>query len=417
MRSLLLFPAVSLFGNAGNGWRYEGNCLDPSPARPTLDYASKVMVIVEVNDWPSQQLVAAAFAVLASELLGYDVRFNHVSSSHGVFRRAAWMPTEGEEGDLLRSLELPKLDCDTIFCYLKQDRHFEQRHVYFNPEVWRTDKLHEIASAQSSGRAIEVGAIGYSGLAGVYVPHAFADDPYNLRFYNALLDGRNYDGTPSGRNEELFGKVAQAFPAVQEECRTAERCFASERVVSVVSDGECKLWCGGSQDAPRKIPLVITSHFKGWFEEIVANNVFDIAIQPIPGIKDFEARVKEIVQNEEPSLFYHWSPSALFSGLSPRGPQRVLLPIHGDCGSFPNRSRHECGTACKGEGVSDWKCDLPLDPLTKVASRSAPQSRIVYRYGRSLYRYTRIAASVYGYTDNTNFGRSVLGWYRSRCLK
>ena len=45
------------------------------------------------------QIMAAAFAILASELLGYSVVFNPIGAGFGTYRRAAWRLNPGEEGD------------------------------------------------------------------------------------------------------------------------------------------------------------------------------------------------------------------------------------------------------------------------------------------------------------------------------
>ena len=75
------------FGTAETRWRFEpkSRCLDPSSTRgrplPVLKFAYTKTVIIEVNTWFSQQVMAYAFAILAHELLGYKVVFNHVDNT------------------------------------------------------------------------------------------------------------------------------------------------------------------------------------------------------------------------------------------------------------------------------------------------------------------------------------------------
>ena len=48
----------------------------------------QVTVVIEENNWPSQRLMAYAFAIFARELLGYHVVFNPVlQSTAGAYRR------------------------------------------------------------------------------------------------------------------------------------------------------------------------------------------------------------------------------------------------------------------------------------------------------------------------------------------
>ena len=73
--------------------------------RPVLKFAYRKTLIIEVNSWFSQQVMAYAFAILAHELLGYEVVFNHVENTgaRGVYRRAAGIPNEGEKGKSRRA--------------------------------------------------------------------------------------------------------------------------------------------------------------------------------------------------------------------------------------------------------------------------------------------------------------------------
>ena len=66
---------------------------------------SRKKLIIEVNSWFSQQVMAYSFAILAHELLGYEVVFNHVENTgaRGVYRRAAGIPNEGEKGKSRRA--------------------------------------------------------------------------------------------------------------------------------------------------------------------------------------------------------------------------------------------------------------------------------------------------------------------------
>ena len=71
--------------SADKGWQYNPadseRCLDANVlgvSTPILQNAGGsggLTVVVEENDWPSQRIVASAVAILAAELLGYNVVF------------------------------------------------------------------------------------------------------------------------------------------------------------------------------------------------------------------------------------------------------------------------------------------------------------------------------------------------------
>ena len=54
----------------------------------------------------------------------------------------------------------------------------------------------------------------------------------------------------------------------------------------------------------RKIPLLMTTYDRGWMEEIVANNRFDIALKPLADYKILQAKIAETLQSGNKSLFY-----------------------------------------------------------------------------------------------------------------
>ena len=88
--------------------------------------------ISQVNTWESEQIMAYGFAILAAEMLGYEVAFNYAIDPLGLYRRAGLIPDEGKEGEYLKKV-------------IEQsggalDSWDKKKYVYFVPEAWRNNK-------------------------------------------------------------------------------------------------------------------------------------------------------------------------------------------------------------------------------------------------------------------------------------
>merc|ERR1719207_285210 len=158
--------------------------------------------------------MASAFAILAKELLGYNVVFNPIAGGFGTYRRAAWQPETGAEGKFIEERM-----ADGTF----GNSEWQMKYVYFNPEIWTQNKQDEkLEMINSKGRAVDLGALGYSGVSGVYVADKFADDPnFLLRFYTAFND-------TAERNTRVFDESEATFPSLTEDCMKLEssgKCF------------------------------------------------------------------------------------------------------------------------------------------------------------------------------------------------
>ncbi|RLN95198.1 hypothetical protein BBJ28_00005101 [Nothophytophthora sp. Chile5] len=261
-------PPDAIFYGAGARVDSSGNLIDPGRVNGTL--------VLELNTWSSQSLSTMVFAIIAQELLGYDVSFLYIYDPPSTTQRMSSVgggvcsPTHG------------------------------------NMEVWTYVEARRDFRAYSNESYLS-GSVGYDGRAGFYTSSSFISDGLNSSRFSptfsadfwrdyrdsekliealrvsTLYNTRHYPPTDSG--------CADGHSGCLNSCSKSAACSTREG-----QGGECLV-----------VIMMVEEYDTGYLQAVLANNGVP-AYFCFLGIGGAVGYIAEALANNTPVAFYHFQP-------------------------------------------------------------------------------------------------------------
>ncbi|ETP16812.1 hypothetical protein F441_08616 [Phytophthora nicotianae CJ01A1] len=276
-------PSDSVFYGVGARIDSDGNIIESGRVNGTL--------VMEIDTWSSHSLSTLVVAILAQELLGYEVSFFQASGSADMTQR---MSSVG-----------------TGIC--------SPTHV--NVEVW-LDAATQRALTAYYNESSFVGSVGYDGLAGLFTSTSLieaglsATPAYSADFWR---DYREKDALIRELRASILFNNAAHYPPKESGCADdalgcKDSCSKSEACTKRESNGgECLV-----------VIMMDASYDVGYLQASLSNN--DIpAYFCFLGISGAAKYVSEALASNTPVAFYNYQPDEFFQRHSGQV-ERVALP-------------------------------------------------------------------------------------------
>ncbi|KAF4148352.1 7 transmembrane sweet-taste receptor of 3 GCPR [Phytophthora infestans] len=273
-------PSDSIFYGVGARVDEDGNIVEAGRVSGTL--------IMEIDTWSSHSLSTLVVAILAQELLGYEVSFFQASGSADMTQR---MSSVG-----------------TGICSPTQ----------VNVEVW-LDAATQRALAVYYNESSFVGSVGYDGLAGLFTRTSFIEAGLSAFSADFWRDYRDKEALIHEQRASVLFNNAAHYPPKESGCEDGilgckDSCSKSKACTTRESKGgECLV-----------VIMMDASYDVGYLQASLSNN--DIpAYFCFLGISGAAKYVSDALASNTPVAFYSYQPDEFFQRRTGQV-ERVALP-------------------------------------------------------------------------------------------
>ncbi|KAE8887721.1 hypothetical protein PF003_g28261 [Phytophthora fragariae] len=263
-------PSDSVFYGVGARVDSDGNVIDPGRVNGTL--------ILEIDKWSSHSLSSTLLAILAQELLGYEVSFFQASGSADMTQRMSSVKTG---------------TCSP---------------THANIEVWMDAATVRSLSVYSNESSF-VGSVGYDGLSGLFASTSLietgltASPPFSADFWR---DYRDKDALIHELRASVLFDNPDHYPPKESGCADGvlgckDSCSKSEACTTRELKGdECLV-----------VIMMDASYDVGYLQATMSNNGIP-AYFCFLGIAGAAKYVAEALANKTPVAFYNYQPDEFF---------------------------------------------------------------------------------------------------------